>query len=327
MNKIIFRCDSSYQIGTGHVHRSMNLAYAIKEISPSVEIKFHSKELPGHTNHLLKDFVLTQDDTEICDLLVIDHYDLDETYEKKVSQYTKKIAVIDDLFNRKHYCDFLIDHNFYKNHLSLYDGKLIKPNTTTILGPSYCLIKSKFNELRKNAIPRSEFKNILIFFGGTDSTGESLKLISAIKNSNVDYNFDLVIGKNTPTLNQIKENIKNQKINLHIDTPDMPELMLKNDLFIGASGVATWERSSLGLTGKIVTTADNQIHIAKNMHDINAHDYLGDAKNITIKDWEHILKNLNAEKEKLKDMSKKSFEIVDGLGASRVAKILLGKNS
>ena len=61
-----------------------------------------------------------------CDLLIIDHYGIDHEWEKTLKDKAKKILVIDDLANRKHECDFLLDHNYridFKKIFKPYSGK------------------------------------------------------------------------------------------------------------------------------------------------------------------------------------------------------------
>ena len=48
-----------------------------------------------------------------ADLWIVDHYQLDETFEQKLSLTGAKVMVIDDLANRPHYCDLLLDVNFF----------------------------------------------------------------------------------------------------------------------------------------------------------------------------------------------------------------------
>ena len=51
------------------------------------------------------------------DLLIVDNYSLSLRWEKALRKVAKNIMVIDDLANRKHDCDILLDQNFYINLL------------------------------------------------------------------------------------------------------------------------------------------------------------------------------------------------------------------
>ena len=59
---------------------------------------------------------------EKIDWLIIDHYGIDERWEKKLKHCTRKIMVIDDLSNRNHDCDLLLDQNLVSNYKYAYQN-------------------------------------------------------------------------------------------------------------------------------------------------------------------------------------------------------------
>ena len=77
------------------------------------------------------------------DSLIVDHYKLDHKWENKMRKFAEKIIVIDDLANRKHDCDFLIDQNLYEDNESRYE-ELVNKNTIKLLSPKYAIIKEEF---------------------------------------------------------------------------------------------------------------------------------------------------------------------------------------
>jgi UDP-2,4-diacetamido-2,4,6-trideoxy-beta-L-altropyranose hydrolase len=103
----------------------------------------------------------------------------------------------------------------------------------------------------------------------------------------------------------------------------MAEIMSQADISIGAGGSACWERCCLGLPSLIVAVADNQIHIAKALDSIGAGVYLGAWQDVDINNLKDAIKDLMINPVKVNEISKKSIALVDGLGASRVAEILL----
>src|SRR5690606_25625734 len=132
--KIVFRCDASIQIGSGHVMRCLTLAdelsrqgaecsficrrhygNLIKEIlqqgykvytlplEQDLGIESESKDLLAHADWLAstqqRDAELSRSIVEQIkpNWLIVDHYALDENWEKKLKPYCKKLMVIDDL--------------------------------------------------------------------------------------------------------------------------------------------------------------------------------------------------------------------------------------
>lgn len=115
-----------------------------------------------------------------CDLVIVDHYQIDEKWESVLkSELSKlKLMVIDDLANRKHDCDLLLDQNYQENFESRYDT-LVPEQCEKLLGPSYLLLRPEFykeNRVRTNA----QIGNILVFYGGSDPTGETVKALHAL---------------------------------------------------------------------------------------------------------------------------------------------------
>jgi len=196
--KILIRTDSSVQIGTGHVMRCLTLADELRE--RGAEIVFVCRDfagnLCGYTEGNLKHAAwlgadwqtdarqveeIIKDFNTHPDWLVVDHYALDERWERYLRSYVKKIMVIDDLADRPHDCDLLLDQNFYENLESRYDG-LAPSGCKKLLGPKYALLRPEFREERKNLRKRDGYvKRIMIFFGGSDPTNETTKALEAVR--------------------------------------------------------------------------------------------------------------------------------------------------
>ncbi|WP_397600375.1 UDP-2,4-diacetamido-2,4,6-trideoxy-beta-L-altropyranose hydrolase [Silvanigrella sp.] len=295
--KIAFRVDGSYKIGSGHFMRSIVLAQELrKKIDP--EIIFISYKHIDNFNHIPEKFGFksisfaingdwSQDKDaeyllegfkgEFFDYIIIDNYDLDNIWELKIKKICKKILVIDDLANRKHSCDYLLDQNYVDNFLTRYNG-LINPNCDIFLGTKYVLLRDEFLEIKnKSKIRNHGLKSLLISFGGSDPKNLTIKILNIIKNINYTFeSIDVVIGSKfheLKILNNLCDSIPNSKI--HIDTNHISKLMLEADLCIGAGGTTSWERCFLKLPSLIISVADNQIEISKSLHQIGAAYYFG----------------------------------------------------
>src|SRR5438445_7024722 len=137
------RCDSSYQIGSGHLMRCLTLAAELKALGQ--EITFICRNLVGSQHKLImeKGFTMTliphhseqQEDAAECTaiinkftgpkVLIVDNYDLGREWEDSLNG-SASIVVIDDL-KREHHCDILIDNNYTKNGQNTY--KNLVPST------------------------------------------------------------------------------------------------------------------------------------------------------------------------------------------------------
>ena len=291
-NKVLFRVDASEIIGTGHVMRCLTLADALKKngthtLFVSRHLSLYLQEILAIKGHEFRIINSIQDESSIDNLahsdwlgvsqsrdaldtiklltnqtfdwLVVDHYALDTRWESALRQSVKNILVIDDIADREHDCDVLLDQNFYVDMQSRYVGKVPK-HCQLLLGPRYALLRPEFLTARKQAKIRSgTVKRILVFFGGVDADNYTGMALSAMQN--LDLNgiaVDVVIGTQHPNRDEILSICKASNFVCHIQTQHMAELMLQADLSIGAGGSATWERCSLGLPTIAISTADNQ---------------------------------------------------------------------
>lgn len=280
---ICIRVDSSIQLGTGHVMRCLTLADQLRQ--HECEVTFIMRELPGHLcqyvenkgykvlklPHVVQDFDWEEDAKqtiavlkcigEKIDWLIVDHYSIDIQWELKLRTYVNRIMVIDDLANRRHDCDLLLDQNLYENMEQRYMG-LVPETCKLLLGPRYALLRPEFREARKKLRPRDgTVRRILIFFGGTDPTNETLKAIEAVRLLNCsDIEVDVVVGAKNPHRDLIKKKCcELPNFDFHCQVDNMAVLMAKADLAIGAGGSTTWERCYLGLPSLVVVVADNQL--------------------------------------------------------------------
>lgn len=289
---IAFRVDASAQIGTGHFMRCLTLADELKQ--RGAQIRFISRHLPEHLRSMLAvkshEFALldsakndvamdelahahwlgvsqAQDAADTAkalsdgswDWLIVDHYALDYRWESVLRQSAKKILAIDDIADRQHDCDILLDQNLYADMETRYIGK-VSAHCQVLLGPRYALLRDEFRKLHEQAKPRTgPVKRMLVFFGGVDAdnfTGRAIEALSEIDLASL--HVDVVIGAGHTCREQIKIACVQYGYICHVQTDKMAELMATADLAIGAGGSATWERCCLGLPTLTICVADNQ---------------------------------------------------------------------
>jgi UDP-2,4-diacetamido-2,4,6-trideoxy-beta-L-altropyranose hydrolase len=290
--KIAIRVDASSQIGTGHFMRCLTLANALKQ--RGVRIRFISRHLPEHLRGMLvakgHEFALlnsakndaaldelahacwlgvsqAQDATdsiralsdETWDWLVVDHYALDVHWESALRRTVKKIIVIDDIADRQHDCDVLLDQNLYAGMQTRYTGK-VPSHCQLLLGPRYALLREEFRQLHEQIEPRNgPVNHILVFFGGVDADNYTGQAVEALSETNIPgLHVDVVIGAQHPCREKIKAACVQHRFICHVQTDKMAELMATADLAIGAGGSTSWERCCLGLPTLAICTADNQ---------------------------------------------------------------------
>lgn len=354
---VAIRVDASNQIGTGHFMRCLTLADGLKE--QGAKVCFVSRCLPEYLasilvnkNHRLielpevyglessgglahSDWLHTsiENDAQECirvlnnqswDWLVVDHYALDARWEAAFKRIVRKILVIDDLADRKHDADLLLDQNLYPSMDQRYSA-LISNGCRTLLGPTYALLRREFVDERISIRTRSnKIQKIFIFFGGSDLTNETEKSLKAIAALNrKDILVDVVIGAGNYH-NKIIEKMCTSILGarLHFQVNNMAKLMSQADLAIGAGGSNTWERCALGLPSIVISVADNQIAIADGVEKAGAHQHLGLSSNVSVAKLAAAIEAFSNEPKVLEKMSRAASALVDGMGCERVIKSL-----
>ncbi len=194
------------------------------------------------------------------DWLIVDHYALDSRWEAMMRPLIPGIAVIDDLADRGHDCDLLLDQNLYDHLESRYDD-LVPAGCYKLLGPQYALLREEFYTTRQFLLPRDgTIKQALIFFGGgdpMDMTGRAITAIASLPH--LDFLADVIIGDANPHREAIYAACEHDpRLTPHNHVDNMAELMARADLALGGGGMTTWERCFLGLPAITVIIAENQ---------------------------------------------------------------------
>jgi len=252
------------------------------------------------------------------DWLVVDHYALDQRWERTLHGSSKKLMVIDDLADRCHDCDLLLDQNFYLDMQSRYVGR-VSPNCKLILGPRYALLRADFKRLREGLRVRTgEVKKILIYFGGLDASNYTTSVIQAITELNLAVHVDVVIGAGHSSREQIRDLCVLHGYGFYENTPELADMMAKADLAIGAGGTSIWERCCLGLPALSFCLAENQTKQIKDAAQTGillAPHVEKNVKETILRHLQPILENPSL----LKLISNVGTGLVDGKGVLRVA--------
>lgn len=363
--RIIFRTDSSQQIGSGHVMRCLPLAHALKRRGAEVTFicrafgdalipfireqamsvieiplvanwqadpnasRFYANWLAASWEEDAKATLQALSKIGTADWIITDHYGLDAKWESALKPTGAKILVIDDLADRPHDADVLLDQNFFIMPDARYTN-LLPQHCLKLLGPSYALLRPEFANLPKP--PQrdlSPVKRILIFFGAGDPSRLVLRttrvLLPLAKEHGIT--LDVVSGSLNPDNDAIKAFCQNHPECVLYDHPvAMSERLAAADLFVGAGGIITWERCAYGVPGVIIAAAANQNPFNVDLAASGYQVFLGATADVSDKDIAAGVTNLIADPPLRERFASASRELVDGHGVSRVTAILCGKN-
>lgn len=325
--RVIFRCDASHDIGSGHVIRCLTLANFMKEqgwfctfsVSEGTELIVPALSLAGH--HITGPQGPFQEGK--ADIAIIDHYSLSAPDEIYYRQFAQRIVIVDDLADRVHDCDILLDQTYGRK---AGDYNFLVPAQAVVLtGAEYAMLRPEFTAARLPALQRRDdmrgrVERVLVTLGGTDPHDTTSIIIEGLAQTGLD--IDIVIGAASKHANTISARVealadRGVSIRLHSNSSQMTELMAAADIAIGAGGTTSWERCCLGLPTILVELAHNQLTIAKNLERSGAIYNLGWFEYLTpeavFKAIDHLKKNAD----RLYDMSRRAAQICDGKGVQR----------
>lgn len=350
---IVFRVDASIEIASGHLIRCLTLAEALRR--RGAQCTFVCRDHEGQMGHRVRlaGFPLillpapsegaselgfdarlgsTQemdaDETRAAtafmtvDWLVVDHYSIGVQWESMLRDHARRILVIDDLEDRRHDCDVLLDQNTLDTNSSPYES-LVPVSCRILLGPRYALLAPDYARIRATADRlRERSGSVLVSFGGSDTqnlTGLALEALSAPDFA--DLTAEVVIGDNNPNLPALREQIAlRANTNVHVAPSQLAHLMSRCDLSIGAGGTTAWERVCLRLPSVVVSMAENQLRVCESLTQTGLVEYAGFWTDVTPKTLQVGLLKLISD---TPETSPKGAIVVDGLGAARLAELLV----
>lgn len=360
----VFRVDASLDIGTGHVMRCLTLADALAGMN--FECQFVCRDHPGSLIGLIEqrgfaahilppssvglsidsdpahalwlgcdwltDALQTRAVLECMevDWLIIDHYALDARWEEFMRPDTRSIMVIDDLADRRHDCDVLLDQSFGRE-AEAYQS-VVPESCRILVGSRYALLRPQFAQhralslmRRKTATPRT----ILISLGGVDKENHTHRVLCALERCILPERTEIfvVMGPHAPWREMVQDKSAEMPwiTRMMMNVENMAGLMAQSDMAIGAAGSTSWERCALGLPTIMMIVAENQKEVGQRLANVGA-AFLVE----TGVDFGGVLSEavevLFSDSTALAAMSQSAATICDGAGCDIVASELIGGN-
>ena len=356
MVRVTIRVDAALWVGTGHVMRCLTLADALT--AAGHECQFICRSHPGHLLKVIRDrgyaaialppatqqpeasgahahwlgVSAEQDAAETaaamppmgCDWLVVDHYGLDAQWESRMRASCRRVLVIDDLADRAHDCDLLLDQTYSRRPEDY--RSLVPVHAQLLCGSANALLRPDFAAQREASLVRRAaqpypLQQILVSMGGVDAdnaTAEVLRGLAATPGAGA-MAVTVVMGGQAPWLAEVRQlsQALALDVTVAVDVSNMASLMVRSDLAIGAAGATAWERCCLGLPTLMIVLADNQRLVADGLHAAGAVQLLSTVNSLA-ESLPGLLEALIANPEPLQQMSQHAAALVDGDGVKRV---------
>jgi len=338
--RVVVRVDAGMGIGHGQLVRSLAVVRALtsRGVQVAVATRAHGDLVaamiaaagaahvalpPGDTGENATDPVwpsdLQQADARLVfdrvgrgwDAAVVDHYRLDAAWEAVAAEHVGRVVVIDDLANRLHRANVLVDHNWYGAHTSQRYRGLIDPSTDLLLGPRYALLQADYRRGREQGPVVHPPQRVVVSYGGTDAGGQSARAVDGLDVVE-GAEIDVVVGSSALVTDELVAASERRGARLHVELSSLAPLYARADLALGASGTATWERLCLRVPALVTTVGDSQSGVTQALTEAGLTRWIGTAANANVDTYRKALL------EYLDEGPMDIPALVDGYGAARV---------
>lgn len=281
-----------------------------------------------------------KEDAEVCkptmaelspNWLVIDHYALDYRWERSVldslTGSRPQLLVIDDLADRSHVADVLLDQNLGRTPEDY--KRLVPTRCHLLIGPTYALLRKEFSVLRKRLFKTHRTKGVrrvLITMGGVDHANTTCKVLDALKICSfpVGCRITVVMGAKAPWVKQVRHLAATMpwKTDVRVGISDISKLMAESDIAIAAAGSTSWELCCLGVPSLLVCVANNQVGVVTALGAQEAAVPLAISA-LDKENQEFFRTQIEKLTEKLALYAGNAAQVTDGLGVERVTERII----
>ncbi|MEZ0609569.1 UDP-2,4-diacetamido-2,4,6-trideoxy-beta-L-altropyranose hydrolase [Fibrella sp. WM1] len=274
MKKILFRADGSAQTGMGHIMRSLALAemlgepetapfdrrFAIANPSESTRkllAKLHIPLVELASNELAELLAHVTAD----DVVVLDGYQYDESFQRAVRQQAHKLVFIDDLMQGHQVADVVINH---AGDVTPADYQT-EPYTQLLLGAGYALVNPAFKQKPQ---PKDGEHKAFVNMGGADPHNVSRTIAELLIDQNPNLRVTVALGAANPHADTFADLPKDRLSLLHnLSAKQMARAIGGSGLNVVSASTIAYEVATVSRPMVVVQTADNQKRMVSFMRD------------------------------------------------------------
>jgi UDP-2,4-diacetamido-2,4,6-trideoxy-beta-L-altropyranose hydrolase len=312
-------CDSSETLGSGHVMRQITLGNSLRSIG--YQVRLCCAEIPEALSRRAREFDLDvehrdyrQSDsgladellnaTSVNDLVIFDGYYFTNECISKVYESSRRVVLIDDNGDLAEMpCHMILNQNLHSSE-KMYERNLHRPHL--LLGPNWALVRPEVVRVHEtqNLDSRS---GIFVAVGGTDPLGITKLLVEALSEQ---------LGEKVLAAGGFLAGNS-------LTPQEMAVRMASSGVGVIACGTTTWEACCLGLPFVGLVVADNQLKVAESLDNYG----FGESIDCRMPGW--VDRTIKATRQLVQNESQRDLmslngrQLVDGLGADRVAAHIL----
>lgn len=331
MRRILFRADGSTQIGLGHIVRSLALVEMLKEHFNCVFISKAPQEkistliqqycpliaLPAFDDRV-QEIEAVKDLTDKNDILVLDFYEFDESYQRLLQPHVCAMAVIDDKAAVPFNTDLVINHGSQGRE----QDYMLGAHSKLLSGFPYLLLRKPFRDAAKKLRTITSINSMFICMGGADPFNVTVKALQAALDCHFLERITVVTGSayaNAAGLQEIMNGNANRIVHAqNIDAAEMVRLISESQLAICPGSTVSLEICSVRcglITGTVI---DNQYGLHNQLVNAGCAITAGDLNTISVQELAELIRGFSVEK--VNQVIASQVRVIDGLSAERLVK-------
>lgn len=328
---IAIRVDSNPLIGLGHLMRCLVIAQQLSIKGHKVLFIVSKDTLINKIKELGFEWIVLKTDyqeleaeqEELFDLIkrkgiskiLIDKYNINCEYIKKIRQKTK-VIYIEDTNLLKEPVDLFINYNVYWDEYDYSTNKSDKK----ILGCKYAPIRQEISNIKKQVVEQKDILELLITTGGTNVEHFAYKCAKVLRSDKrfEKVNVHVLVGKYFDRLDEYRE-LESSGVQLYYNRA-LEDVIDKFDVAIATNGVTLYELAAIGIPTVIISHSGDLMGQAFEKY--KAMKYMGRISNLS---WEEFINSLLAiciDLGKRRSMSVNAKALVDGRGTQRIADVI-----
>ena len=265
--RIIFRVEGHKQLGLGHVYNCITLAYAMMEHDILIVTSDKSDAGIKKLKEANLPLMVIHEDDEIDriidefkpDIWVNDVLNTEASYIRHLKEKIDRVITIEDLGSGTAYADAVIN--------ALYTDDDIKGDNI-YNGWKYVCLRDEFQIEPINEF-RSDVRNVMIMFGGTDPcnfTGLLYDIILDISDKYPDINFNFVTGIGYDYEAYGLKTVEDKRIYIYPNVSRVTKYMKGADIAIISQGRTVFECAAMGIPSIVLSQNEREaMHSFANM--------------------------------------------------------------
>jgi len=340
-DNLLIRADAGPTIGAGHVMRGLALAQQWRV--EGGRVTFACSELPAVFGDRLRSegFKVVIFDTEagspddaaatlklahdLDAVVVADGYRFSVDYQRAVYGKARALLVLDDYGQIGAYrADLILDQNLGTSEDIYVDRP---PNCRLLLGPEYVMLRREFLDAVQNRSKVSPaVRNVLVTTGGADVGGFAIRILDVLEEIPESLNITVVVGGAGSGTGPIEVWVRSShhRVRSIENAANMAQLMAEADLAVSTAGSTVWELAYLGVPAVLGVVAENQRLGAAALEKSGAAVAFDGMATSAVEELRQVLGLVYGDQPRRSAMIEAAQRMVDGMGAARVVRTVIG---